>query len=242
MPADDTTRDRELAELAALADGSLPAERRAALERAVAASPRLQALLREQREALDAVRSLDDRAPAHVRESIATTVATPAARNRRRRLAAGAGAIAAAVATVVLLALPGSEPAAPTLSEAAAIADRQPASRALSEGETAWGIEFPELERFGGWSDAGSRIDRVGNRAARTVYYVNGGRRIAYTILSIGPVRVPAGTRSWERHGKPWYAFRQRGRTVVAWERKGHMCVVSASGLNGRGLVRLITR
>jgi hypothetical protein len=242
MPADDTTTDRELAELAALADGSLPAERRAALERRVAASPRLQALLREQRKALAAVRSLDDRAPARVRESIATTVAAPAAPDRRRRVAAGAVAIAAGVATVVLLALPGSEPAAPTLSQAAALADRQPSSRGLSSGETAWGLAFPELERFGGWNDAGSRMDRVGNRAARTVYYVNGARRIAYTILSTGSVSVAEGTRSWERHGKPWYAFQQRGRTVVAWERKGHMCVVSASGLNGRGLVRLITR
>src|SRR5207244_1635849 len=67
MPADEKRRDRELAELAALADGSLPLERRKALEQRVAASPRLQALLREQREALEAVRALDQRAPRHLR-------------------------------------------------------------------------------------------------------------------------------------------------------------------------------
>jgi hypothetical protein len=245
MPADETRKERELAELAALADGSLPPERRAELEQRVAASPRLQALLRDQRDALDAVRSLDDRAPDHVRESIATrTLERPARPPRRRRaaVAAVALAVAAGVATLVLIALPGSEPAAPTLAQAAALADRQPALRALPSGETAWGLAFPHLERRGGWKDAGARLDRVGSRAARTVYYVSNGRRIAYTILSTGSLSVPSGTRSWRRKGKPWYAFDQAGRKVVAWERKGHMCVVSASGLSGRRLVDLITR
>ena len=79
------------------------------------------------------------------------------------------------------------------------------------------------------------------DRTARTVFYVKDGRRIAYTIVSTGTVRVPKGTHSWLREGKPWYAFALGGRNVVAWERKGHMCVVSASGLSGRALVRLIT-
>ena len=39
-----------------------------------------------------------------------------------------------------------------------------------------------------------------------------------------------------------WYTFEQGGRTVVAWERKGHMCVVSAAGLDSGPLVELITR
>jgi hypothetical protein len=151
-------------------------------------------------------------------------------------------AVAAGVATLVLIALPGSEPAAPTLAQAAALADRQPALRALPSGETAWGLAFPDLERHGGWKDAGARVDRVGSRAARTLYYVSNGRRIAYTILSAGSLSVPADARSWQRKGKRWYAFDQGRRTVVAWERKGHMCVVSASGLSGRRLVDLITR
>jgi hypothetical protein len=241
MPADETRKERELAELAALADGSLPAGRRADLEQRVAASPRLQALLCEQREALEAVRALDDRAPHRLRESIATTRARP---GRRPRAAAAAIALAVAsgVATLVLIALPGSEPAAPTLAEAAALADRQPALRALPSGETAWGLAFPDLERRGGWKDAGARLDRVGGRDARTVYYVRSERRIAYTILSTGLVSVPAGTLTWWRKGKPWYAFNRRGHAVVAWERKGHMCVVSASGLSSRRLVDLITR
>jgi hypothetical protein len=248
MPADEESRGRskgprrdpEPAELAALADGSLPPHRRAALEREVGASPRLQALLREQREALAAVRARDERAPQRLRASIEPTLARP--RARRRRVVAGAAVAAAAIAAIVLLALPGSEPATPTLAQAAALAAREPAPTGTFHVEKAWGLEFPDLEHAGGWKDAGSRIDRVGSRDARTVYYVKDGRRVAYTILSVGSVRVPHGTRSWRRKGRPWYAFDQEGRTVVAWERHGHMCVVSASGLRSRPLVELITR
>ena len=245
MPADETRRDprkaRELAELAALADGSLPPERRDALERRVAASPRLQALLRAQREALEAIRALDDPAPHRLRESIAPVLDRPPP---RRRLAAGAAAagIAAITLAAIALVLGGAEPATPTLAQAAALATLKPAAGGIPDAERAWGLEFPDLEHLGGWKDAGSRADEVGNRAARTVYYVKDRRRIAYTILSAGAVHVPDGTRSWRRRGRPWYAFDQGGYTVVAWERHGHMCVVSASGLDGRRLVELITK
>ncbi len=50
----------EMAELCALADGTLPAERRAAVEARVAASPELQEILQRQRLALAAVETLAD--------------------------------------------------------------------------------------------------------------------------------------------------------------------------------------
>jgi anti-sigma factor RsiW len=50
----------EMAELCALADGTLPAERRAAVEARVAASPELQKLLKRQRRALSAMKTLAD--------------------------------------------------------------------------------------------------------------------------------------------------------------------------------------
>ena len=239
MSAGDERRDRELRELAGLADGSLPPDRRAEVERKVAASPRLQALLAEQRRAIAAVRALDHRAPGHVRDAIATARATR--RPAPRRVAAVGIAAAAAIAAVVLILLPGTEEATPSLAQAAAIAGRTP-PRTGRDLAQAWGLDFPALERSGGWKDLGSRVDRVGNREARTVYYAKDGRRIVYTILSSGRVSVPGGTRSLRRKGKSWYTFDQAGRTVVAWERKGHMCVVSASGLDSRPLVDLITR
>ena len=186
MPADEKRRrDREVAEIAALADGSLPAARRAALERRIAASPRLQALLREQQAALAAVRARDERAPRRLRESIAASRAARPARARilRPRVAVAAAAVAA-VAAVVVLALPDSDAGLPTLAQAASVAARPPSSAQPSAG--AWGIEYPDLARVGGWRAVGSRTDRLGDRTARTVFYVKGERRIAYTILSAG--------------------------------------------------------
>ena len=242
MPADEKRRrDREVAEIAALADGSLPAARRAALERRVAASPRLQALLREQQAALAAVRARDERAPPRLRESIAASRAARPSRAHilRPRVAVGVAAVVA-VAAVVVLALPDSDAGLPTLAQAASVAARPPSSAQPSAG--AWGIEYPDLARAGGWRAVGSRTDRLGDRTARTVFYVKGSRRIAYTILSAGPVKIARGTHTWRRKGRPWYGFEEDGRAVVAWDRKGHMCVVSANGLGGRGLVQLITR
>jgi hypothetical protein len=248
MPADERrSTDRELSDLAALADGSLPPERRAEVEARVAASPRLQALLREQQQALEAVRGRGERAPQRLHDAVARLPRTRRPPARRAALAAGFAASATAVAMLVL---PGSEPRPPALTEAAALAARAPTSAepsgagggAALAGMSAWGLEYPDLSRGGGWRPSGSRTDTIDGRAARTVFYSKDGSRIAYTILAPGEVRVPKGTASWRRKGRPWYAFDDHGRTVVAWERDGHMCVVSVNGVGRRALVDLITR
>jgi hypothetical protein len=248
MPGDDQSRrDRDLADVAALADGSLPPARRAEVEARVAGSPRLQGLLREQQAALDAVRSRKERAPRRLHAAVARLSGSGSA--VRRRVAAGAGLAAAGAAALALLVLPGSPPAPPTLTEAAALAARAPTSAQPSgeeagtalAGMKAWGLEYPNLGRVHGWHASGSRTDDLGRRSAKTVFYSKDGRRIAYTILSPGSVRVPKGVDTWRRKGRPWYAFDEGGRTVVAWEREGHMCVVSVSGIRRRALVDLIT-
>jgi hypothetical protein len=198
-------------------------------------------LLREQQEVLEAVRRLDQRAPDRLRQSIAGIGEKPRRRRLRRRVALGAAA-AGGIAALVLLLLPASEPGTPTLAEAAAIASKSPTSAVPSGQMEAWGIDYPDLRAKHGWRMSGTRSDRLGERAARTVFYAKDGHRIAYTILAAGSVRETGATRSWRRRGNLWYAFEQQGRTVVAWERKGHMCVVSADGLRGRRLVQLITR
>jgi hypothetical protein len=251
MGSDEKKREQEAADLAALADGSLPPQRRREVEARVAASPRLQLQLLEQRAALEAIRARDERAPRRLHETIERL--PPAggrrryrvrARSRRRyRVAVPLGVAAAAlVVAALLVALPASEPAAPTLTQVAALATRPPTSASSADGRAeAWGLEYPDLSREYRWRPAGSRTDRLRARSARTVFYRKDGNRIAYTIVSTGSVRVPHGTRSWRRKGKPWYAFEDDGRTVVAWEREGHMCVVSASGLGSRALVSMIT-
>src|SRR4051812_24084562 len=106
----------EMAELCALADGTLPVERRAEVEARVAASPELQELLERQRRAVVAARTLGaEEVPESLQAAVgARARALGARRGRSRplvpRLAlAGASVVAAAVvAAVVLTGGPGA--------------------------------------------------------------------------------------------------------------------------------------
>jgi hypothetical protein len=101
----------ELSELAALADGSLPADRRAPLEEQVSASAELAVLLAEQQRAVALVRSAaaEVTAPAGLRARVR---AQRGAHNRRVRLGlGGAAAVAAAAAAAIVLNTAGTSPA-----------------------------------------------------------------------------------------------------------------------------------
>jgi len=94
--------DAEIADLAALADGSLPPERRAALQARVDASPELAERLREQRRAVALARSATRgiEAPAALRARVEARRRVRAVRISSRL--ALIGAAAAAVAVIVL--------------------------------------------------------------------------------------------------------------------------------------------
>ena len=104
--------DRELAELAALADGSLTAERRAALEARVESSPELAGRLAEQERALALTRSVaaEIEAPPALRARIEAEQRAREPRRARRMAVIGAAAAAAAVVAVAVgVAVSGSE-------------------------------------------------------------------------------------------------------------------------------------
>ena len=104
--------DRELAELAALADGSLTAERRAALEARVESSPELAGRLAEQERALALTRSVaaEIEAPPALRARIEAERRAREPRRARRMAVIGAAAAAAAVVAVAVgVAVSGSE-------------------------------------------------------------------------------------------------------------------------------------
>jgi hypothetical protein len=63
-------RRRTARELTALADGTLPLERREALLRRVSASPKLARALKQQLIVIEAIRRLDTPAPTELRERI----------------------------------------------------------------------------------------------------------------------------------------------------------------------------
>ena len=94
---EDENGNQEIAELAALADGSLSPERRAALEARVAASSELADRLAEQQQAVALARSAADEveAPAALRTRIE-------AQRRGRRVEAPRGFLIGAAATAVL--------------------------------------------------------------------------------------------------------------------------------------------
>jgi anti-sigma-K factor RskA len=95
--------DEDVAELAALADGSLAPERRAALEARVAESPDLAARLAEQERALALMQSAADEvdAPAGLRRRV------EARRNRRRTFTPGRLVVAGAATVAILLIVVG---------------------------------------------------------------------------------------------------------------------------------------
>src|SRR5215207_3482682 len=89
----------QLADLARLADGTLPAERRAEVAARVAASPQLASIVERQGVALDALRgTADTGAPARLRAHVERGRGAGRAAPRRRRPAVIGQAIAVATA------------------------------------------------------------------------------------------------------------------------------------------------
>lgn len=229
--------EQELAELCALADGTLPAERRAAVEGRVAASPELQELLDRQRRALTATQTLaDEPAPESLREAVESRRRARGGRSGRAwrlvpRLAfAGGLAVVLAVVAVVLI----GGPAGPTVAEAAELADRPPSGPAPPpSGDNGTqlaldveGVVFPDFARSFGWRPVGMRRDELDGRDATTVFYEKGARRVAYVIVA-GPVLPrPSGAPATVDRGVTFQTLEVDSRLAVTWRRVGHTCVL----------------
>ena len=254
--------DAEIAIVIALADGSLPEPRRAEAERIVAGSPMLTAQLAVQRRAVERLRAVDVAAPARLRARIeverrrrrsplpAWPFAGRRARSPRRLGTALAGAVAAglALATLVtILVLPSDGGGAPTVAEAAALAQRGPSTAAPARARaernllaaSTDGVAFPNLRAAFDWSASGMRADRLGDRAARTVFYARQGRRVAYTIVSGAPLEIPERARLIRLEGTRFRVMRQ-GRAVIAiWTRQRHTCLLTGAGMPLEKLLEL---
>jgi anti-sigma factor RsiW len=230
---------QEMAELAALADGSLPAARRSALEARVAASPELQRLVERQRRAIVATRAAAaEPAPASLRARVEGTIDRTKPRRRRWRLVPGlalGGAVAATAAILLALVLTGG-PSGPTVADAARLAGAQPNEPAPQRLDHSAklaarvdGVVFPDLARAYGWRPVGVRRDEVNGRAATVVYYEKGGKRIGYVILAGSALPSPSGAQSVERRGVPFKTLDVGGHPTVTWQRLGHTCVLTGA-------------
>jgi anti-sigma factor RsiW len=229
----------EMAELAALADGTLPAERRPAVEARVAASPELQELVDRQRRSLIATEAVAAEEPP---DSLRTTVEETGAaarrpgRGRSWRLVPGlaaAGAVAAIAAVALVISLAGG-PSGPSVADAARVAQlpatgappaRLEGSRTLLAAKVD-GATFPDLRPRYGWRPVGVRHDEVDGRNATVVQYAKGGKRIGYVIVGGEGLPRPSGGTQTTRHGIEFQTLTVDGKPAVTWERLGHTCVL----------------
>lgn len=240
--------DRELAELAALADGTLAEERRAALAQRVEASPELAERLAEQERALELIHGAvgEVQAPASLREALAAP-ARPRARRRRFRLAAAFATAAVVLGVVALALLSSSTPVSPTVVQAAELGAKpatggappaQPGTPELLAAEQD-GVAFPNWRSKFGWVTTGQRHDRLHGRDTTTVFYEKHGLRLAYTIVSGERLTWPEGARVVVQRRVAVRVLQRGGRVIATWLRRGRTCVLSGVGPRESLLVKL---
>jgi anti-sigma factor RsiW len=237
-------------DLLALADGSLPASRCVRVERAVAESPELQAVLAAQRRALTAIdEAASERAPVSLRARL-ELLREPSPKRREWATLPKllpAGGLAAALAAVAVLLTVGGGVQSPTVAQAATLATRPPLAPAPPHrahsyrlaNVTSAGLPFPYWEDWSGFHAVGVRRDRLDGRPATTVFYSRGGMRVAYTILSGSPLASGAATRSTIKNGVAVRTLTVHGIRVATWLRRGHTCVLSGANVPAATLVRL---
>jgi hypothetical protein len=240
----------ELAELSALADGTLDPARRSAVQERIAGSPELSALYARERRVVHALHQAraTERAPAALRARIDASRPSRAFAVRRRLAYAGAAAVALAVVVLALvIALPSGAPGGPSVSDAAALAARgatQPAptpdpsmpNARLHEG--VGDVYFPNWTSRFGWDAIGQRTDTLDGHTAVTVYYKWKDVTIAYTIVHAPPLPEPTAKES-EWSGTELRTLNVNGRLVVSWRRAGNTCVLSGTGIKADELEKL---
>jgi hypothetical protein len=192
----------ELAELAALADGSLAPERRAALEARVAASSELTDRLAEQRQAIALARSAADEveAPAALRARIEAQGRVRRVRRPRRPVLIGAAATAV-LAVAVGSAVFRSSTSGERFHAALAATDLVPGARGaatLTRTSSGWRIEL----------------------SAKGLPRLAGGRYYEAWLRDTAGVLVPIGTFNEGRKVTLWAGVSPRNFTTLTVTRE----------------------
>ena len=222
-------------ELAAFADGSLPASERGRIERELSGSPDLRAAVAAQQRVLGAIDAASrERAPSSLRARV--WLVQPPVRPRRAGLGVtmASSAIAACAAVVVaIVLLAGGGTVAPTVAQAAVLTDRSPQAGVIEPlvdhgmlpKVRAAGLTFPYWEDRFGFKALGVRYDMLGGRRVTTVFYHRGLSRVAYEIVWGPPLRLGSKVWTMTRSGVKLWAI----QTATAWCRDGSATDTPAS-------------
>ncbi|MDX6672539.1 MAG: hypothetical protein QOI91_2902 [Solirubrobacteraceae bacterium] len=247
-PDQPSLTDRERAELAALADGTLSPRRQAEVQARVDASRALRGAVDEQRRARAAIRGAAEPAPAALRTSVQALGRDLGPRGRRRGLAL-AGALAGAVTAVALvlaLVLPGDLPGGPTIVQAAGLSRLPPTAPAPKPDpsnprvlEARVGrVAFPNWAPYG-WRTVGTRTDTLAGRKVVTVFYARGRQVVGYQVVDGRPLPAPVAVHRTVSHHTTYRSFTARGETIVTWVEGDRTCIVSGRGVAPHTLRRL---
>lgn len=238
--------DIDIAELAALADGSLPPERADALRRRIADDPELAAALARQERAVAAMRSTDAvAAPASLRARV-RALEPERSRSGARAWLVPAGALAVIIIAVVgILAITGGNGTG-EFDELADLGGR-PATAAAPAEDPAQpvlldravdGVVFPRWEPEFAIAAVGAREDELDGETVGTVYYGDPDDPISYSILAGDPLDPPDdAVLVTTDNGVDVRVL--DGGGAVTWEREGHTCLLSGGGLSDDELVEL---
>lgn len=239
----------QLADLSALADGTVDPRRRHAVEAWIARSPEARRVYDRERRAVELLHSARvERAPSGLRARVnAQRARQKPSRSRRVWLEGGIAGTVGAVALLAAFALIGGTSASPSVAQAAQLALRGPSLAAPAPDPTAprtklaprlQDVYFPNWSTTLRWRPIGQRQDRLAGRPALTVYYQRGSNVVAYTIVGAPALSEPA-ARVTRLDGFELRTLSAAGRTVVTWRRAGHTCVLSGSRTPRAALQRL---
>ncbi len=235
-----TPTDRDLA---AFADGSLPAARRGQVEQALSDSPRLRAAVAAQQRVLKAIdAAASERAPSSLRARVALAQ-PPARRSGPSRLTAAlstAVVAAGAAAVVAVVVVVGGGTAGPTVAQAAVLTSRAPTAGVAEPvaevhtlpGVRAVGLTYPYWEDHFGYKARGVRRDSLDGRLVTIVFYRRGASQVAYEIVSGSPLRQGGKVRSTVLEGVRLSSMTTPSGQAVSWLRDGHTCILIGSHTN----------
>ena len=176
------------------------------------------------------------RAPQSLRAAVAQerlAVGQSAPRRSRSLIFAGAAAAALVLAVAVVLVSGSNGTPGGSVADAAQVALRAPTDgppARTSDGRvrlSVGGVSFPDYADWKGWRAVGTRTDTVAGRAAVTVVYGRGAKRVGYTIVDGHPLRIPAGAKRLTYDGLDFWVLHRGDARYITWQRDGRTCVLA---------------